>query len=96
MPTFSGLVARIATAGLGGRPLDRDDGQRRSLVAAGAALTIFVVFALAIWSQLTIGWQWSRPSTAATSYAMVVMSAAIVSFGALCLAAAVPVAWSVA
>ena len=76
-------------------PLDRDDGERRSLVAVGGALTIFIVFALAIWSQLTIGWQWSAPDTAATSWAMPVMSAAIVAFGALCVASAVPVLWSV-
>jgi hypothetical protein len=60
----------------------------------GGSLSIFVVFALAIWSQLTIGWQWSDPDTIATSLAMVVMSAAVVTFGALCLAAAVPILWS--
>ncbi len=91
----NGLVARAAAAGLGGQPLDLRDGQRRSLVAVGAALSIFVVFALAIWSQLTIGWQWSAPDTVATSSAMFVMSVAIVAFGALCAAAAIPVAWSV-
>ena len=61
---------------------------------SAAALSIFVVFALAIWSQLTIGWQWSAPDTVATSWAMPVMSAAIVAFGALCVASAVPVLWS--
>ncbi len=91
----SGIVARAAAAGLSGQPLDRDDGERRSLVAVGGALTIFVVFALAIWSQLTIGWQWSAPDTVATSWAMPVMSSAIVAFGALCVASAVPLLWSV-
>ncbi len=90
------MVARSAAAGLGGQPLDHVDGQRRSLVAVGAALSIFVVFALAIWSQLTIGWQWSAPNAAATSSAMLVMSVAIVAFGALCVAAVIPVVWSVA
>ena len=90
----SGIVARAAAAGLGGQPLDRDGGERRSLVAVGAALTIFVVFALAIWSQLTVGWQWSAPDTVATSWALPVMSAAIVAVGALCVASAVPVLWS--
>ena len=92
---LNGIVARSAAAGLGGQPLDRGDGERRSLVAAGGALSIFIVFALAIWSQLTIGWQWSAPDTMATSWAMVVMSAAIVACGALCVAAALPVVWSV-
>lgn len=92
---LNGIVARSAAAGLGGQPLDRGDSERRSLVAAGGALSIFIVFALAIWSQLTIGWQWSAPSTLATSCAMVVMSAAIVACGALCVAAALPVVWCV-
>ncbi len=91
----NGTVARCAAAGLGGRPLDHDDGPRRSLVAIGAALSIFVVFGLAIWSQLTIGWQWSEPNTAATSSAMLVMSLAIVVFAALCVAAVVPFAWAI-
>ena len=91
-----GLVARSAQASLGGHPLDPDDAPHRSLVAVGGALSIFVVFALAMWAQLTIGWQWSPPSTQATSLAMFVMTAAIVAVGVLCLAAAVPVVWSVA
>jgi hypothetical protein len=91
----NGTVARCAAAGLGGQPLDHEDGPRRSLVAIGAALSIFVVFGLAIWSQLTIGWQWSEPNTTATSSAMLVMSLAIVLFAALCFAAVVPFAWAV-
>ena len=90
------LVARAAAAGLGGQPLDHPDGHRRSLVAVGAALSVFVVFALAIWSQLTIGWQWSAPNTAATSSAMLVMSVAIVAFGVILLASTMPIVWSVA
>jgi hypothetical protein len=90
-----GIVARSATLGLSGHPLEPGDAQRRSLVAVGGALSIFVVFALAMWAQLTIGWQWSPPNTEATSLAMFVMSAAIVAVAALCLAAAVPIVWSV-
>jgi len=90
-----GLIARSASAGLGGQPLDPDDAPRRSLVAIGGALSIFVVFALAMWVQLTIGWQWSPPNTVGTSLAMFVMSAAIVAVGALLLAASVPIMWSV-
>ncbi len=90
----NGVVARSATAGLGGQPLDSEDSERRSLVAIGGALSVFIVFALAMWSQLTIGWQWSPPNTESTSWAMLVMSAAIVAFGALCLGAALPIVWS--
>ena len=89
-----GLIARSASAGLGGQPLDPDEAPRRSLVAIGGALSIFVVFALAMWAQLTIGWQWSPPNTVGTSLAMFVMSAAIVAVGVLLLAAAVPIMWS--
>jgi hypothetical protein len=91
-----GVVARTAAAGLGGPPLDPDDAQHRSLIAIGSALSMFMVFALAIWAQLTIGWQWSPPSTEATSLAMFVMSAAIVAVAVLCLASAVPIIGSVA
>jgi hypothetical protein len=90
-----GVVARSAAAGLGGHPLDPADAQRRSLVAVGGALAIFIVFALAMWAQLTIGWQWSPPGTQATSLAMFVMSAAIVGVAVLCLAVALPIIWSV-
>ncbi len=91
----NGMVARSAAAGLGGQPLDQEDAERRSLIAVGGALSIFIVFALAMWSQLTIGWQWSSPNTVSTSWAMFVMSAAIVACALLCLAAAAPVLWSV-
>ena len=90
-----GMMARSAAAGLGGQPLDHEDAERRSLIAVGGALSIFIVFALAMWSQLTIGWQWSSPNTVSTSWAMFVMSAAIVVFALMCLAAAAPVLWSV-
>ena len=91
-----GVVARSASAGFAGHPINPDDAPRRSLVAVGGALSVFVVFALAMWAQLTIGWQWSPPNSAATSLAMFVMSVAIVAVGVLCLAAAVPIVWSVA
>ncbi len=92
---LSGVLARFAAAGLGGQPLDLHDSDHRCLVAIGGALTIFVVFAFAIWSQLTIGWQWSEPDTIATSWAMIVMSAAIVALSALCVASAAPVFWAI-
>jgi hypothetical protein len=92
--TLNGLLARASAAGLRGRPLDDAVGQRRSLAAAGGALSIFVLFALAIWSQLTIGWQWSDPDTVATSWAMVVMSASVVLTAGLCLASVVPIVWA--
>ena len=89
----SGLTARVAAAGLGGQPLDTEGSGRRSLATLAAALSIFSVVAVALWAQLTIGWQWAPPATRATSLAMVLMSLAILVVGAICLLAIAPVAW---
>ena len=47
-----------------------------------------------MWSQLTIGWQWSEPDTAGT-VATFVLSGAMLVFVILALLAVLPVAWSV-
>jgi hypothetical protein len=90
----SGLAARLSSAGLGGRTLDSSLQVRTSLAALGCALAGFLVFGTAMWSQLTIGWQWSQPDTTATTAAMVVMSCTMVLFVALAVLAALPVAWN--
>ncbi len=77
----TGLTARLAAAGLGGQPLGSDGSGRRSLATLVAALSIFSVVAVALWAQLTIGWQWAPPATRATSLAMVVMSLGILVVG---------------
>jgi hypothetical protein len=92
----SGLVARLASAGLGGRSLDPADHGRRSLATFACAVSMFLTVAFAIWAQMTVGWQWSAPDTVATTLAMVVMSTAVVAIGAACLACMVPIAWSAA
>jgi hypothetical protein len=89
----SGLTARLAAAGLAGQPLEADASGRRSLATLTAALSVFSVVALALWAQLTIGWQWAPPTTRATSLAMVVMSVSILVIGALSVVAVTPVAW---
>ncbi|HUE06941.1 MAG TPA: hypothetical protein VMP41_05910 [Acidimicrobiales bacterium] len=89
----SGLTARVAAAGLGGQPLEAEGSGRRSLATLAAALSVFSVVAVALWAQLTIGWQWAPPATRATSLAMVVMSVGILAVGTLCLLAIAPVAW---
>jgi hypothetical protein len=91
-----GIVARLAAAGLCGYPLRACDQARTSLVALGCCVAVFLGFGVAIWSQLTIGWQWSEPASAGTTVATVVMSAAMVAFGGLALAAVVPVICTVA
>jgi hypothetical protein len=58
-------------------------------------MAVFLAFEVAIWAQLTIGWQWSEPGTATTTAAMVVMSGAALAFFAFALAASMPILWSV-
>jgi hypothetical protein len=89
-----GIVARLAAAGLTGWTLEPAAQVRTSLVSLGWCAAVFISFGTAMWSQLTIGWQWSEPDTAATTVATVMMSAAMLAFGVLALAAAAPVLWS--
>src|SRR3977135_351094 len=69
-----GLLTRLTAAGLAGHAMEPADQVRSSLALLGCALGVFLTFGVAIWSQLTIGWQWSRPDAPGTAVAMVVMS----------------------
>jgi hypothetical protein len=86
-----GIVARLTAAGLCGCTLEASAQVRASLTSLSCCVAIFLGFGAAMWSQLTVGWQWSEPDTAATAVAMVLMSAAMLAFGVLAVAAAVPV-----
>jgi hypothetical protein len=90
----SGLLARLAVSGLAGRSLDTAEHGRRSLAAFGCSVSLFLTAALALWAQLTIGWQWSAPDTVATVSAMVLMTIAVLIVAAACIGCAVPVVWS--
>jgi hypothetical protein len=92
---WSGVVARLSSAGLGGQALGPSDQVQAGLASLGCALAGFLALGVAMWSQLTIGWQWSEPDTRATTAAMIVMSCAMAVF--LCLAglATIPIAWSI-
>jgi hypothetical protein len=83
-----GLLARLAVAGLGGSA--PDPAAQVSVLAC--CLAIFLGLGAAIWSQLTIGWQWSAPATAPTAVAMIMMSVAMLGFLVLAVAAVIPVA----
>ncbi|MDX6480419.1 MAG: hypothetical protein QOG85_929 [Gaiellaceae bacterium] len=84
----SGAAARL---GLGG---GIHVGARLAVVvSAGSA---FVVLGTAVWAQLAIGWQWSRPSAPATSAAIVAMSCLLAVLAALAAVGAVPVLWAIA
>ena len=90
----SGVVARLAYAGLNPSNLERSERTRRTLLAFACAAAVFVTFGLGMWAQLTIGWQWSAPDTVATSAAMVVMSYSVLVLLALGTLAVVPLAWT--
>ena len=90
-----GIVARLAGAGLCGFAADAAGQVRASLVSLACCLSIFLGFGAAIWSQLTIGWQWSESSGGAATAATIVTSAAMLAFLVLALLAAAPVVWVV-
>ena len=92
-----GITARIGGAGLGECSLADASGQvSASLVSLACCTAVFLGLGAAMWSQLTIGWQWSAPDARATTVAMVMLSAAMLAFTVLAAAAAVPVVWCVA
>ena len=92
---WSGSVARLTSAGLTSHALEPSLQVRASLASLACALGVFLAFGGAMWSQLTIGWQWSSPDTVATTTAVVIMSGAMLLFVSLALLAAIPIAWSV-
>ena len=86
-----GLVARMNNAGLVG-PVHNPEGQASvNLAVLGSAVALFLTLGVSVWAQLSIGWQWSAPSTAATTMSMVVMSTGVLLFAVLAAVAAVPV-----
>lgn len=90
---LSGVLARLVRAGVAGDGLQAQAQMRASLALLGVTLSAFLVLGIAIWSQLTIGWQWSAPSSPATRAGMLLMSAAVAAFAALAVLAAAPLVW---
>lgn len=90
----AGLLARLAAGGLTGDQLEPERQARASLAALGLALTAFLTVAVAVWSELTVGWQWAQPSAHLTTVGMVLMSAALVGFGVLIGLAILPGVWA--
>jgi hypothetical protein len=91
----NGLAARLGLGGLvhGLEPARR---ARASLASLTSATGAFLTVGIAMWSQLAIGWQWSRPATQGTAVAFVLMTYLVVAFGLLALLAAVPYVWACA
>jgi hypothetical protein len=90
----SGALARLTGAGLTGEALEPEQQIRAGLTWLCGALAAFLALGVAIWSQLTVGWQWSSPSAPATRVGMIVMSAALLGLAALAALAAIPIAWT--
>lgn len=86
----SGLTVRLASAGLAGDSLETHEQLRAGLGALGLALSAFLAAGIAIWAQLTIGWQWSEPSAPETKVGMLVMSWTMAAFALLAVLAAIP------
>ena len=63
-----GIVARLGCLGLCGAGNRARAGSRAraSVATTWCCLALFGAFGVAIWSQLTIGWQWSAPQNTAT------------------------------
>jgi hypothetical protein len=91
-----GLLARLTRAGLCGSPEQSPEHVRAGLAAAVWSAGAFLAFGIAMWAQLTIGWEWQPPTSAATTIAMTSMSAAVLLLAALALLAVVPLGWSAA
>jgi hypothetical protein len=90
-----GIGSRMADAGLARSSVAPYEQTRAGLATLACATGAFLAFAVAMWSQLGIGWQWSKPDTAGTAAAVLAMTGAMVLFGALAAAAALPLVWSV-
>jgi hypothetical protein len=88
---WNGMVARLKGSGLTSHPLDPADQVRASLASLGWALAAFLALGVAMWSQLTIGWQWARPNSIGTTAAVVIMSGVLLLFVVLAVLAGVPV-----
>jgi hypothetical protein len=88
-----GIVARLAAIGLCGfrvREAAAPPGAA-SLATLGCSLAVFLGIGAAMWSQLTIGWQWSRSASAPATVATVTTSAAMLALLSLGVLAALPV-----
>lgn len=98
-----GIVARLGEAGLAGLPLasaataDPYRQVRASIGTLGAALAGCLAVGAAMWSQLTIAWQWTSAPAALppTMQATLVMSAAILAFLAIAALAVLPAIYAV-
>jgi hypothetical protein len=87
-----GVLARLTGAGLTSHELEPSEQIRAGLATAVCSLAAFLAFGVAMWSQLTVGWEWAPPSATATRVGMVAMSAAALLLAVLVALAVPPLA----
>ncbi len=80
-----GAWTRLTYAGLAGSVLDSQRRMRSMLGAVSVVSAVFMMLAVGVWAQLTIGWQFSAPAAAGTTAAMWLMSGGVFGLGALTL-----------
>jgi hypothetical protein len=90
----SGLLARLASAGLTGHPLEPRAAARAGLATLACSVGTFLAVGTALSSQLAIGLQWSVPDNPGVTRAMALMSAALLTVAGLAVLAVAPVAWA--
>lgn len=87
---WSSALARLAYLGLAGDALEPYQQLRAGLGIVGLAASAFLAAGVAIWSQLTIGWQWSAPSAPPTRAGMLMMTGTALAFALSVALAAAP------
>jgi hypothetical protein len=90
----SGLRVRLAGVGLTGHPLDAGAAARAGLATVAACSAAAGLAGAAMWAQLAVGMQWSVPPDRAITWAIDLMSGALLVLAILALLAAAPVAWA--
>ena len=91
-----GVQARLTRVGLSGSPPESAEQVRAGLATAACSAGAFLAIGIAMWAQLTIGWEWEPPRNAATMIGMTAMTAAVLLLAVLALLALVPLGWSAA
>src|SRR5262249_4844948 len=91
-----GLPARRPRARPRGRPPQSAEPVRAGLATAACSAGAFLAIGIAMWAQLTIGWEWEPPRNAATMIGMTSMTAAVLLLAVLALLAVGPLGWSAA
>jgi hypothetical protein len=93
---WNGVVSRVEYTGIAGLSNSWEVQARACLAWWIGSLSMFLAAALAVWSQLMVGWQWTSPRTPDTTSGVVVMSVAVVVLAALAVIGIVPVLATVA